>query len=118
MLIESIIKRPEGTTVEVAGVTYEFKTNSKGDHVCDVKDKSAQVLLLAIKEGYRAYGVQKEEAVEEVKVEQMLVEETVEEETVTADDDRSTLEAMYFVKYGKAANPRMGLEKLRKSVSE
>jgi hypothetical protein len=53
MLIESIIHRPKGTKVALAGGTYHFLPNHEGKHVAEVEDERDIATLLAIKEGFR-----------------------------------------------------------------
>jgi hypothetical protein len=58
MLIESLLKRNNGTTVSMDGVTYHFApdnliANSAGIHVCLVDNPDHQARFLAITEGYR-----------------------------------------------------------------
>lgn len=53
-VIESIIKRKNGTTVWVGVAKYHFKPNESGAHVEDVSDDHAEIFL-RIPEGYRLY---------------------------------------------------------------
>lgn len=56
MIIESIIKRAEGTIVMLGDMVYHFVEEvTGGPHVCDVPDDETDHIqtLLAIKEGYR-----------------------------------------------------------------
>lgn len=56
MLIESKIKRPNGTVVVLDGVTYHFKPTDKiAAHVAEIKEPKHVDRFLAIPEGYRAY---------------------------------------------------------------
>lgn len=54
-IIESIIRRKAGTTVEFADEKLHFKPNEHGAHVCEVKHAHNVTRLLAITEGFRAY---------------------------------------------------------------
>lgn len=55
MLIESIIRRPKGTKVELGSATYHFAPRGDDDrHVDDVDDQAHAATLLAIKEGFRS----------------------------------------------------------------
>lgn len=56
MLIESIIKRAKGTTVELDGVTYRFlpSADHDGRHVAEVEDQRHIARLLAITDGFRS----------------------------------------------------------------
>lgn len=55
MWIESIIRRPAGTTVKLGDTTYRFVPYSSTDkrHLCDVENTDDAQTFLAIKEGYR-----------------------------------------------------------------
>lgn len=53
MKIESIIKRPGGTSVTLGGVVYHFAPDAEGRHVADVDNPEHVGVLLGIKEGYR-----------------------------------------------------------------
>ncbi len=58
MKIESILKRPNGTTIELDGVNYHFKPESgvvAAPHICEVEEPGHLAILLAIPEGYRIY---------------------------------------------------------------
>lgn len=54
MLIESIIRRPKGTHVDLGdGVTYSFLPDEAGRHVAEVDDDEHIAAFLRISEGYR-----------------------------------------------------------------
>lgn len=53
MKIESILKRPGGTKVQLGGKTYHFTPDEYGRHVAEVEDNDHIGRLLAIREGYR-----------------------------------------------------------------
>ncbi|MCE7797859.1 hypothetical protein LWE61_15005 [Sphingobium sufflavum] len=53
MLIESIIKRPEGTKVEFDTKTYHFKPDDDGRHVAEVEETDHISRLLSIRDGFR-----------------------------------------------------------------
>lgn len=57
MIIESIIRRAEGTKVQLGDDIYHFFTHMKGSasHVCEVTDEDHIQTFLAIKEGYRIF---------------------------------------------------------------
>lgn len=55
MLIESKIKRPGGSYIELGGITYHFAPNAEGRHVCEVDNDDHVDRLLAIPEGFRLY---------------------------------------------------------------
>ncbi|MGP9790694.1 hypothetical protein [Roseinatronobacter sp. NSM] len=56
MKIESKIKRPKGTFIEMAdGTRYAFFENDKGAHVADVENPTHIERLLAIPEGFGIY---------------------------------------------------------------
>lgn len=55
MLIESILRRPGGTIIELDDVRYHFVSNDEGRHVTEVDDEDHIGTLLAIAEGYRLY---------------------------------------------------------------
>lgn len=57
MLIESIIQREGGTTIELDKATYRFAPNEAGAHVCEVKEGKHIGRLLSITEGFRLYEV-------------------------------------------------------------
>ncbi|MDR0215547.1 MAG: hypothetical protein LBJ15_16315 [Comamonas sp.] len=50
-------RRKEATTVELFGISIEFKQNEKKDFVADVTHEGAAERLLGIPEAYREYGV-------------------------------------------------------------
>ncbi len=51
MLIKSLIKRTDGTVVDIAGTRYHFAPNANGEHVCEVSDEHIGIFL-DIVEGY------------------------------------------------------------------
>ncbi|WP_316159653.1 hypothetical protein [Bradyrhizobium sp. SZCCHNRI3042] len=55
MIIESLIKRAEGSFITIGKDIYHFFTHVKGDprHLCEVTDEDHIQTLLAIKEGYK-----------------------------------------------------------------
>jgi hypothetical protein len=53
MLIESIIRRPKGTKVDMGSAIYHFLPDADGRHVAEVEDQAHIIAILAIKEGYR-----------------------------------------------------------------
>lgn len=57
-------RRKEPTTVNLCGITVEFKPNAQGDCVADVDQDDAVERLLSITEGYVEY--QSSEAAEDV----------------------------------------------------
>lgn len=62
MIIESIIQRKKGTTVELGGKKYVFNaTETEPRHLCEVKEQAHIERFLSIKEGFReALGKTKE----------------------------------------------------------
>jgi hypothetical protein len=62
MIIESIIQRKKGTTVELGSKKYVFNaTETEPRHLCEVKEQAHIERFLAIKEGFReALGKTKE----------------------------------------------------------
>jgi hypothetical protein len=67
MLIESIIKRKDGTKVEMGDEEYHFKDDGKGHHVAEVNNQEHIDRLLSIKEGFFEHGkAQKKEKAKEV----------------------------------------------------
>lgn len=56
MKIVCKLKREGGSKVELGDTTYHFKPNAAGDHVADVDDEQHAQQLLAVTEGYEAYG--------------------------------------------------------------
>ncbi len=54
-LIESLIRRPGGTTVTLGDEDYSFEPNDKGAHICEVVDADHAERLLAITEGFAIY---------------------------------------------------------------
>lgn len=63
MLIESKIKRKDGTTVTMDGVTYHFSPDESGAHVCEVSHKRHIQRFLSISEGYCIAGAPDDEPV-------------------------------------------------------
>lgn len=55
VIIESIIKRKAGTTLDFPTASYHFKPNNEGAHVAEVEDEAHIARLLSIPEGYRLY---------------------------------------------------------------
>jgi len=55
MQIESKIKRPGGTHVDMGTKQYHFAPLDDGAHVAEVLDEAHQDRFLAISEGYRLY---------------------------------------------------------------
>ncbi|KFD27077.1 hypothetical protein [Sphingobium yanoikuyae] len=53
MLIESIIRRQGGSTVDLGSAKYHFRPDLEGRHVAEVDDPAHIATLLAIKEGFR-----------------------------------------------------------------
>lgn len=55
MILESLIKRAEGSFVTIGKDVYHFFTHIKGDprHLCEVTDEDHIQTFLAIKEGYK-----------------------------------------------------------------
>lgn len=51
MKIQSIIRRKNGTTVDLGGTVYFF--SPANDHVCDVENEAHAERFLSIKEGFR-----------------------------------------------------------------
>jgi hypothetical protein len=60
VLIESIIRRNEGTRVEVSpGRVYHFRPDAQGRHVADVTNAQDAAHLLTITEGFRPVPVER-----------------------------------------------------------
>lgn len=55
MIIQSLIKRKQGTNVQLGTTTYEFRPNSVDDHVAEVSNKAHAETLLAIEHGFKEY---------------------------------------------------------------
>lgn len=53
MKVESIIKRRNGTAVDLDGVVYRFKPDEQGRHVAEVASNKHLSRLLGIGEGFR-----------------------------------------------------------------
>lgn len=53
MLIECILKRPNGTEVDLGGVNYHFLPDAAGRHVCEVENEEHVARFLSISEAYR-----------------------------------------------------------------
>lgn len=54
MIIESIIKRKAGTTVQLGDITYFFnETETEPRHLAEVKDEDHIARFLSVKEGFR-----------------------------------------------------------------
>lgn len=53
MLIESIIRRPKGTKIDLGRYSYHFLPDEQGRHVAEVDNETDVANLLAIKEGFR-----------------------------------------------------------------
>lgn len=58
MQIESLIKRKDGTEVDIGDDNYHFKPDAMGRHVCEVTDESHIERFLSITEGYREVAVE------------------------------------------------------------
>lgn len=55
MQIESKIKRPGGSHIDMGSAKYHFAPQADGAHVADVLDEAHQDRLLSITEGFRLY---------------------------------------------------------------
>lgn len=55
MIIQSLIKRKQGTNVLLGTIKYEFRPNTAGDHVAEVSNKEHIETLLAIEHGFKEY---------------------------------------------------------------
>lgn len=64
MLIESKIRRANGTRVELDGVLYHFLPDDTGRHVCEVDNPDHVDIFVAIPEGYRVARRERAEAAE------------------------------------------------------
>lgn len=53
MLIESLIRRKNGTKVEFGSTVYHFQPDNDGRHVADVDNQAHVSALIAIKDGFR-----------------------------------------------------------------
>lgn len=62
--IESKIKRPNGSKIDVGGVEYHFQPTNEKDpaspHVCEVTDEEHIATFLAIREGFKLAGAKEE----------------------------------------------------------
>lgn len=65
MLIESKIKRQDGTRVTMDDVVYHFAPDASGAHVCEVSHKRHIQRFLSIPEGYCIAGAPDDEPVED-----------------------------------------------------
>lgn len=55
MIIQSLIKRKQGTNVLLGSTRYEFRPNAADDHVAEVSNKEHIETLLAIEHGFKEY---------------------------------------------------------------
>lgn len=55
MKLECILKRKEGTRVELGGLEYHFEPLADGAHVAEVADNAHMDRLLAVPEAYKVY---------------------------------------------------------------
>lgn len=133
MRIESIIRRPHGTIVEIGDRRYDFQPEADGRHVCDVTDACDADLLLLIKEGYRCADVA-DVAMPAPAGSWSILPDVVEPDEphgiapapadpvpaphVTADTPRETLERMYKDKFGERPHPAIKTETLVKRINE
>lgn len=56
VIIESIIKRPDGSKIDFGSAIYHFAPDDAGRHVATVMDANHIARLLAIPEGFRLLG--------------------------------------------------------------
>ena len=136
--IECLIKRQNGSIIELGDIKYHFKANGAGDHVCDVGNEDHAAILLAIDTAYRPY-VQSEEqggASDETTVDLNgtvitttadgdingdLNGETKQEEGEKRDPkdeaaERERLAAMHLERFGKKPHHMMGINRLREEL--
>lgn len=132
--IECLIKRHNGSIIELGDSKYHFKSNGAGDHVCDVDNEGHAAILLAIDTAYRPY-VQSEE--QGGASDETTVDLTGAVITTTADSDtngetnqeegekhepkdeaaeRERLAALHLERFGKKPHHMMGIKRLREEL--
>ena len=114
MLIESKIRRKNGTTVTIGKDEYHFAPGDDGLHVCEVENPKHIQRFLSITEGYRIPGTVDDEPETETRTHEALEIEPDEEEGGDEIDalDLDGLEAR-FEALGKKMDRRRSLARLR-----
>ena len=132
--IECLIKRQNGSIIELGDSKYHFKANGAGDHVCDVDNEGHAAILLAIDTAYRPY-IQSEEqggasdettvdltgAVITTTVDGDTNGKTKQEEGEKRDPkdeaaERERLSALHLERFGKKPHHMMGIKRLREEL--
>lgn len=132
--IECLIKRQNGSIIELGDSKYHFKANGAGDHVCDVDNEDHAAILLAIDTAYRPYVHSEEQG---GASDETTVDLTGTVITTTADSDtngetkqeegekqvpkdeaaeRERLAAMHLERFGKKPHHMMGIKRLREEL--
>lgn len=124
MIIQSKIKRPQGTTITLFGKRYEFKPNGAGDHVCEVTDPQAIERFLSVTEGYCEYKGEAEKPNQKANPVKPPVDDELDEDEIELpieqSDEMSETEVReaYIAKFGKKPHHAMKLDNIIKAVSE
>lgn len=118
MLIESKIRRKNGSNIDMRGTKYLFAPNAEGAHVAEVKDEEHIALFLAVPEGYKIYrpgDVAKEQknAVAQVAETAGTVETNHDPVVETLDQ----LKDKYKAKFGKAPHHKWSADKIREELA-
>lgn len=112
MLIESKIRRKNGTTVTIGKDEYHFAPGDDGLHVCEVQNPKHIQRFLSITEGYRIPGTVDDEPETETRTHEAL---EVEPEEGGDDIDALDLDGLEarFEALGKKMDRRRSLTRLR-----
>jgi hypothetical protein len=123
--IESIIRRKNGTKVQIDDKEYFFfSAVADGPHVATVDNDAHAQRLLSITEGYRIHRAAAKPPKADDSVGNDIDPEQDEplegdlngDGSVDGKDERIALVAAYEAKFGKKPHYKMGLEKLRESL--
>lgn len=116
MIIQSLIKRPSGTLIELGTTHYHFEPNEHDDHVCFIEQADHIECLLAITEGFCRYDsvvTDAPEAQPEAPAHAYLPELATESEPEAERHySHEQLIELYIERFGKKPHWRAGIEKL------
>lgn len=135
MQIESIIKRPRGTFVNIEGTRYAFVPETEGGpHVAEVENPRHIERFLSITEGYRVFvsddttpattPAPQEPVVQEPVVQKAATDDQTPANTATVNIpdiplDQMTLtdlQAVYRAELEKSPHPRTGIPRLIEEI--
>lgn len=145
MLLKSNIIRPNGTMIEFDGpagprsVLYHFKKDAEGDHVADVADEHAEILLALPGKAFsfkrtavavaateppadpaKIAGKKAEQGTQPVPptLSVMPVKPSAGASAETTDAEREALIAEYLALFGQNPHPAIKTETLRAKIAE